>query len=78
MLLGFQTGITGLLADLIGHNRRLIEESLLRIRRVELGEFGKLDNAMADSAKNLNKEQDGGVNASEEQLGGGREAGEIP
>ncbi len=35
MLLGFQSGITGLLADLIRHNRKLIEELLWRLRKIE-------------------------------------------
>ena len=36
MVVGFQTGLTGLLADLIGNNRRLVEETLWRVRRLEL------------------------------------------
>ena len=36
-------GVTGLLADLISRNRQLIEESLWRIRRVELGESTRTD-----------------------------------
>jgi len=36
LLLGFQAGIAGLLADLIRHNRRLIEDQLYRTRMLEL------------------------------------------
>jgi glycosyltransferase involved in cell wall biosynthesis len=36
MVVGFQTGLTGLLADLIANNRRLVEETLWRVRRLEL------------------------------------------
>lgn len=36
VLLGFMMFVTGLLADLISHNRRLVEISLEKIRRMEL------------------------------------------
>jgi glycosyltransferase involved in cell wall biosynthesis len=36
MVVGFQTGLTGLLADLVANNRRLVEETLWRVRRMEL------------------------------------------
>jgi glycosyltransferase involved in cell wall biosynthesis len=35
MVVGFQTALTGLLADLVGSNRRLLEETLWRVRRLE-------------------------------------------
>ncbi len=35
MSLGFQTGLTGLLADLIANNRKLVEETLWRVRQIE-------------------------------------------
>ncbi len=37
-IVGFQVLLIGLLADLIGFNRRILEEALLRIRRLELEE----------------------------------------
>jgi glycosyltransferase involved in cell wall biosynthesis len=37
VLAGFQTVLIGLLADLIGSSRRMIEDTLLRLRRLELG-----------------------------------------
>jgi glycosyltransferase involved in cell wall biosynthesis len=37
MLLGFQTMLQGLLSDLIAANRRLIEETLIKVKRMELG-----------------------------------------
>ncbi len=40
MILGFQTLVIGLVADLISGNRRLIEDNLYRIRKLELF-FGK-------------------------------------
>jgi len=35
-IIGFQVLVLGLLGDLISHNRKLIEEALLRVRRMEL------------------------------------------
>jgi len=35
MIIGFQTGLIGLLADLIAGNRKLLEELIYRIRRLE-------------------------------------------
>jgi glycosyltransferase involved in cell wall biosynthesis len=35
MVVGFQTALTGLLADLVGNNRRLLEDTLWRVRRLE-------------------------------------------
>lgn len=37
LIVGFQVGLIGLLADLIGFNRRILEELLYRVRRMELG-----------------------------------------
>jgi glycosyltransferase involved in cell wall biosynthesis len=36
LIVGFQTCLVGLMADLIGFNRRIMEETLFRIRRIEL------------------------------------------
>lgn len=36
LLAGFQTVLIGLLADLIGSSRRILEDTLLRVRRLEL------------------------------------------
>ncbi len=36
MIVGFQIGVFGLLADIIASNRRLIEETLYRVKKVEL------------------------------------------
>lgn len=38
VLAGFQTMMVGLLADLIGSSRRMLEETLLRVRRLELSD----------------------------------------
>lgn len=38
MIIGFQVLLIGLLADLIGFNRQILEEVLYRLRRLELGE----------------------------------------
>jgi len=36
LIVGFQVGLIGLIADLIGSNRKILEEALYRLRRVEL------------------------------------------
>jgi hypothetical protein len=36
MIVGFQVGMIGLLSDIISANRRLIEEMLYRIKKIEL------------------------------------------
>jgi glycosyltransferase involved in cell wall biosynthesis len=36
VILGFQLGIVGLLADLLAANRKLVQEALFRVRRLEL------------------------------------------
>ena len=38
LIVGFQAILFGLIADLVGSNRRMIEDALLRIRRLELRE----------------------------------------
>jgi len=38
LILGFQILLIGLLADLIGFNRRILEEVLYRLRKLELEE----------------------------------------
>jgi ABC-type spermidine/putrescine transport system permease subunit II len=37
LIVGFQTLLIGLVADLIGFNRKILEEVLYRLRRLELG-----------------------------------------
>jgi glycosyltransferase involved in cell wall biosynthesis len=37
LIVGFQTCLIGLVADLIGFNRKILEEVLYRVRRMELG-----------------------------------------
>ena len=38
LIIGFQLLIVGLVADLISANRRLLEDMLLRVKRIELRE----------------------------------------
>jgi hypothetical protein len=40
-VIGFQVLVIGLVADVISFNRKLIEETLLRIRRIEFGQTRK-------------------------------------
>jgi glycosyltransferase involved in cell wall biosynthesis len=42
LIVGFQVFLIGLVADLIGFNRKILEEVLYRLRRLELGENGEL------------------------------------
>lgn len=42
-IVGFQILVLGLLGDLISHNRKLIEEALLRVRRMELDKEKETD-----------------------------------
>jgi len=41
IIVGFQTVLIGLVADLIGSNRMLLEDVLFRLRRIELGDKGE-------------------------------------
>jgi glycosyltransferase involved in cell wall biosynthesis len=43
LISGFQAILFGVIADLVGSNRRMIEDALLRIRRIELGERDRCD-----------------------------------
>jgi len=36
LIMGFQTSLIGLLADLVGFNRKILEETLYRLRKIEL------------------------------------------
>lgn len=36
MIVGFQLGTLGLIADLISNNRKLVEETLYRVKKIEL------------------------------------------
>jgi hypothetical protein len=38
MIIGFQVLLMGLLADVISANRKLLEDLLYRVRKIELGE----------------------------------------
>ncbi len=38
LILGFQVCLIGLIADLIGFNRKILEETLYRVRQIELGQ----------------------------------------
>ncbi len=58
LLMGFQVGLIGLLADVIANNRKLLEDLLVRVKRIEygdqntliLGERTPLEEPAADSA----------------------------
>ncbi|MBP1157463.1 MULTISPECIES: glycosyltransferase [unclassified Paenibacillus] len=46
MIIGFQLGMLGLVADLISNNRKLMEETLYRIRKIELQQSSQLDEGL--------------------------------
>jgi glycosyltransferase involved in cell wall biosynthesis len=43
MIIGFQLGTLGLIADLISNNRKLLEEALYRVRKIELSQPINMD-----------------------------------
>jgi len=43
LIMGFQACLIGLVADLVGFNRKLIEETLYRVRRLELAKWAAKD-----------------------------------
>jgi glycosyltransferase involved in cell wall biosynthesis len=43
LLIGIQLWVLGLLGDVISFNRKLIEETLIRVRRIELKDVGRQD-----------------------------------
>jgi glycosyltransferase involved in cell wall biosynthesis len=45
LIVGFQIFLIGLVADLIGFNRKILEEALYRLRRIELGEKPEVSEA---------------------------------
>ena len=51
MIVGFQVIVVGLAADLIAANRRLSEETLYRVRKLELSAKGEGDHSNAGSMK---------------------------
>jgi UPF0716 family protein affecting phage T7 exclusion len=52
LIIGFQTMLIGLLADLIGFNRKILEEVLFRLRRVELDRQDRSSSNTADADEN--------------------------
>lgn len=81
-LLGFQVLLIGLLADLVAANRRLTEEALVRLRRLELGSSreraGVGDSAMGDKAMDGAPRNGGDPDDSAPALDGAREAARSP
>jgi glycosyltransferase involved in cell wall biosynthesis len=59
IIIGFQTVLIGLVADLIAANRSLIEDVLFRMRRIELGEQSTQVETVVPAAKDLPRVQGG-------------------
>jgi len=51
LIVGFQVLLIGLVADLVAFNRKIMEETLYRVRRVELGELRMEDAAVKPFAR---------------------------
>ena len=58
LLAGFQAVLVGLLADLIGSSRRMLEDTLLRIRRLELRDLPVKDDLAAIDPATLTRGAD--------------------
>jgi glycosyltransferase involved in cell wall biosynthesis len=52
LLIGIQLWVLGLLGDVISSNRKLIEETLLRVRRIELKDAGRQNDVLNDKFLN--------------------------
>lgn len=50
MIMGFQSLLAGVMSDLIGSNRKLLEETITRVRRIEIGDQGTALEAGEDSS----------------------------
>ncbi len=59
IVIGFQTALIGLVADLIGSNRSLIEDLLFRMRRMELGDTNTDVETVVHSPRALPRAQGG-------------------
>jgi glycosyltransferase involved in cell wall biosynthesis len=67
MLIGFQVGLIGLVADLISGNRRLIEDCLYRVKKIEMDTLSLRNNSHKNGVAEKNQPSDAehGMNAQE-------------
>jgi glycosyltransferase involved in cell wall biosynthesis len=67
MLIGFQVGLIGLVADLISGNRRLIEDCLYRVKKIEMDTLSLRNNSHKNGVaeKNQSSDADRGMDAQE-------------
>ncbi|GGF92268.1 glycosyltransferase family 2 protein [Paenibacillus abyssi] len=56
MIVGFQLGTLGLVADLISNNRKLLEETLYRVKKVELSQPVTMDDTYEHNKKEKGKQ----------------------
>jgi hypothetical protein len=56
MIIGFQLGMLGLVADLISNNRKLMEETLYRVRKIELKQDIQADEALQQPIRSNTKQ----------------------
>jgi glycosyltransferase involved in cell wall biosynthesis len=66
LIVGFQVMLIGLLADLIGFNRKIIEETLFRVRRLEMSHQDQ--NIRERNKHSINAEEDPEVNTAAYEL----------
>jgi glycosyltransferase involved in cell wall biosynthesis len=55
LIIGFQTLLIGLVADLVGFNRKILEEALFRVRRLEAN--AEVDSAVQDPEEAVRQER---------------------
>lgn len=53
-IVGFQITLIGLVADLIGFNRKILEEVLIRLRKIEIGKY-----ITSNQPENIHKNDNG-------------------
>ncbi|HKP16404.1 MAG TPA: glycosyltransferase family 2 protein [Gemmatimonadaceae bacterium] len=56
-IVGFQTLLIGLLADMMSANRKIMEEALYRLRRLDVPKAGEADDIAADSLVGAGRER---------------------
>ncbi|MEX2104010.1 MAG: glycosyltransferase family 2 protein [Bacilli bacterium] len=57
MIIGFQLGMLGVIADLISNNRKLVEETLYRVRKIELQQVIQVEEKISRKPTQKNTKQ---------------------
>lgn len=56
IIIGFQLGMLGLIADLISNNRKLTEETLYRVKKIELQQMSHIDEGIQQTTRSGTKQ----------------------